>query len=209
MTILLSTNKFDTAILNFLKISKQAVKHPITECQDGQFSHLILSEKEHKIGTIKQMLNKQRSKYHIVSMNAVSAKYLAYAAVEDRIDAIWLDHRVNLRLFNLRYARRLEESKKLIFLDLSIFFDSYKASKIRNLVRIINVIDKTSLAFILTKQVSSSDDLRSYRGLQSLATILGLSRKQTNPQSLLNRINENTARLNGTIPARGVRLEEN
>lgn len=198
----------DKTIFSFLRFNLLGIRCAISELpkiEYDMFSHLILSEytdKNFNLGSIKQILNKDRMKFHIVSVHPKSAKIAAFAARDRRIDAIYLDHKATLKIFNMKFARRLEENNKLVILDLSIFFNHLKASTIRSLYRVIEVMGRSKVPFILT----ISSGIRDYRALQAVAKLLGLESKQTDDNSLRQRIQLNAKKIAGKFPFEGVEV---
>ena len=87
-------------IMRFMEIPLVGVSLPINQLDDVQkkateiypelviYSKLDLSEKDMKSGKIQQHLSQKRRKYHIISVEASSAKVAANIAKDGRVDLI-------------------------------------------------------------------------------------------------------------------------
>lgn len=209
--ILLFHKERNSELENFLGFDLIGKNITITDLEDDKsFSHLHLSEKLEKLnpGSLKQELGKQRKKYQIISIEPLTAKISSLAARDGRVDAIIISSKSSIKVFNLRYARRLEENNKFIILDLSSLFGDFKASSIRPLLRIVNIFAKTQVPILLTSLGGKSRTYRPYRGLQSIARTLGLNNARTDPNVLLERIENNNKKIKGKIPFPGIEVEE-
>lgn len=209
--ILLFHKERNSELENFLGFDLIGKNITITDLEDDKsFSHLHLSEKLEKLnpGPLKQELGKQRKKYQIISIEPLTAKISSLAARDGRVDAIIISSKSSIKVFNLRYARRLEENNKFIILDLSSLFVDFKASSIRPLLRIVNIFAKTQVPILLTSLGGKSRTYRPYRGLQSIARTLGLNNARTDPNVLLERIENNNKKIKGKIPFPGIEVEE-
>lgn len=210
--LLYATDLSDTSLLKFLNFKQVSVNKPITDLpQNGNFeyiSHLEISEVGQKLtdGKIKQILTKRKS-YHIISVEAISPKISSLAVRDGRVDAILITSKSSIKVFNRKFARRLEEYNTLVFLDLSSFF-TLKASKIRPLLRVINVLKKSDIHFILTNKPKNLGEYRSYRSLQALAKMLELTSTQTSTKPLLERVVLNKKKIEGEIPFIGIQKED-
>lgn len=209
--ILLFHKERNSELENFLGFDLIGKNITITDLEDDKsFSHLHLSEKLEKLnpGSLKQELGKQRKKYQIISIEPLTAKISSLASRDGRVDAIIISSKSSIKVFNLRYARRLEENNKFIILDLSSLFGDFKASSIRPLLRIVNIFAKTQVPILLTSLGGKSRTYRPYRGLQSIARTLGLNNARTDPNVLLERIENNNKKIKGKIPFPGIEVEE-
>ncbi len=208
---LLEYSEINNELIKFLEYDLIGSENEIKELEnDIYFSHLKLSEIRDKlsVGKLKQIINKERYRYHIISVEAISAKIAAFVARDRRIDAVRISSRSLLKIFNLKYARRLEENDKFVILDISVFFDKLRASSIRQLIRIVDVMKKTNVKFIITNNPRTSSDLRTYRSLQAIGKIIGLGSNQTSDLILRERISLNRKRIDKTIPFVGVEIVE-
>ncbi|MHA2253652.1 MAG: RNase P subunit p30 family protein [Candidatus Kariarchaeaceae archaeon] len=172
------------------------------------FSRITLTEnKEVNQQTIKQLLQKNRHKHHFIVVEPTSSGLAAIAARDGRVDAIRISPNSTLKVFNTRYGRRLEEANKIIELDISCMFVRNLAKQLRPLSRIISAMAKCNINFLLSINPQKIMDLRSYRGVQSLGRLIGLSNERTSPHSLLERLEQNQKKLDGKIPFPGVEVD--
>lgn len=202
-------------ILNFLNIELIGVNASTDEINifDNKdisnvsiFSRLDLFENNNSIGNIKNEIQKKRSKYHIICIEPTSPKLSAFAVSDGRIDMIRIGTSSSIKVFNSRYANRVEEEGKIIEIDLSSMFGN-KNSNYRQLLRIIDVMKNSNVKFILTRKPQSKNQLIAYRGLQSVGRVLGLSNKQSDAEALIKKIQMNKRKIEGSYIYSGVDIE--
>ncbi|MHA2028531.1 MAG: hypothetical protein ACW99A_00040 [Candidatus Kariarchaeaceae archaeon] len=203
-------------VLKFLKIKHVGLVDNNFEntslLQDNNidsFSRITLQEnKGVNAQNLKKQLAKYRFRYDFIVVEPKSAGVAAIAARDGRVDAIRINSDSRLKVFNTRYGRRLEDNHKLVEVDVSVFWYSKIAKNLRPITRILRSFKNCKLEFILTKDIKEINDMRSYRGLQSIGRLLELSNQQTHPNHLINLIEKNRKKRQGIIPMKGVEIIE-
>ncbi|OLS28894.1 MAG: hypothetical protein HeimC2_03310 [Candidatus Heimdallarchaeota archaeon LC_2] len=212
---LLSNSEY-SEIIDFLNVTDVGIEAHISDLLDlnkagsiNGFSKLTLRESE-GINTknLKNELSKNRKKFELIIVEPLSAGVAAIAARDRRVDGVRISQNSMLKIFNTRYGRRLSENKKLVVIDLSLFWDGHLAKNLRPLFRVLRSFSKCNLQYILSKKSNHVSKLRTYRGLQSIGRLLGISNKQSDLKSLKELINKNQKKIEGKIPIEGVEIIE-
>ncbi len=194
-------------IINFLSINYIGTNSSIDEINTYTgdlpenvtlFSRLDFIERNDNLGKIKSEIHKNRPKYHIVCIEPTSPKLASFAVSDGRVDMIRIGSSSSIKIFNSRYANRVEEEDKLLEIDLSTMFVGNN-SNYRQLLRIIGVLKNTSVKFILTRKAQAKNELITYRGLQAVGRVLGLSNKQTDGTILIEKIEKNKSKIDGSL----------
>jgi RNase P/RNase MRP subunit p30 len=169
------------------------------------FSRLDLVE-DNSIGEIKNSIQKNRHKYHIICVEPSSPKLAAFAVSDGRVDMIRISSSSSIKIFNARYANRMEDEDKLLEIDLSMMFGNNNTNY-RQLLRIIDVQKNSNVKFILSRKPQNKDQLIAYRGMQSVGRVLGLTNKQTDGIALIEKIQLNKRKIEGSHIFSGVDVE--
>jgi RNase P/RNase MRP subunit p30 len=203
-------------VFQFLGVRLVGVEEPLSIVEKvlmnetNLYSRNTLREsKDIHLKNAKQLLQKNRLKYDLIVVEPHSAGLAALAARDGRVDAVRISTHSTLKIFNTRYGRRLEEYGKLVELDLSCFYDKNIAKNLRPLTRILDAFSKCKLHYVLTINPKSMSHIRSYRGLQAIGRILGLTNNQTSVTQLTDRLKVNKKKLNGTMPFPDVEVKPN
>lgn len=203
-------------ILSFLEIKSLGLDIPNSKLAQYQdifeeihlFSQLRLVENSNvKLSNLKSQLQSSRKNYNIIIAQPISAGFASVCARDGRVDAVRITSDSKLKIFNTKFGRRLQENNKMVELDLTPFFGSNRAKKIRPILRILKAFEKCDLTYILSHTYENAYDLRSYSGVQAIGRILGLGNKLTARKNLLNRIQDNQKKMEGNIPFPGVEIE--
>ncbi|MHA2169229.1 MAG: RNase P subunit p30 family protein [Candidatus Kariarchaeaceae archaeon] len=203
-------------VFKFLGIRLVGIEEPLNIVEKvllngiNLFSRITLRESEGiQLKNAKQQLQKNRLKYDLIAVEPHSAGLAALAARDGRVDAVRITKDSTLKVFNTRYGRRLEEHGKLVELDLSCFYDKNIAKNLRPLTRILDAFSKCKLDYILTINPKSISQMRSYRGIQAIGRILGLTNNQTSVTKLIDLLKINKKKLIGTMPFPDVEVKPN
>ncbi len=207
-----SIDELSTEIIDFLDLRIVGYESSISKLPNTLdvelFSRITLTENEDiNLKNIKKHVSNNRYNHHFLVIEAFSAGLASFAARDGRVDAIRISPLSKLKIFNTRYGRRLEEGDKLVEIDISCMFERNFAKNLRPILRILQAFTKCDLKYVLSTNPQNLMHLRSYRGIQSIGRIIGLSNRQTSPGLLLDRLEVNKKKLQGKIPFPGVELE--
>ena len=156
---------------------------------------------------IKKNLNTNRYKYHLITVVPSTASGAAFCVRDNRVDIVRINTALGLKVFNKRYANRIVEYQKLIELDISPFFGSQLAKELRPLSRILQTFETSDIFYFLSNCPKSPENMRSYRGLQAIGRVLGISNKSSSWKHLISRVEMNKEKINGNIPFPGVEID--
>ncbi|MHA2501432.1 MAG: hypothetical protein ACXAE3_00980 [Candidatus Kariarchaeaceae archaeon] len=168
-------------------------------------SILSLHEKEIGQNGIKKALQKNRYQYDLIEVIPKSAGTASFAVQDNRVDLIRLNPALGLKVINSRYANRLVEESKIAVLDLK-FLKEQNSRDMRTCLRYVATFGSKQVKYLLTMSGNGPEDLRSYRGLQALGRYLGISNKATSESHVMERIERNRKKIDGTIPFEGVEV---
>jgi len=196
-----------TEVVRFLNLDPVLLELAIKDLPEGPYlSRLTLSEQSMPLKRIKRSLSHQRQSYHLLAIEPKTPATAAFAARDNRVDIVRINPRLGLTTFNARYAKRLVENDKIIEFDLSFFFNKYFAHDLRPVMRILETFHPDHIPVLLTNLPHKVEHLRSYKGLQSLGRLLGITNKQSHPKHILQRVDRNIKKIKGDIPFPGVEV---
>jgi len=172
------------------------------------YNRLTFSEFDSTFKEIRKQISNHsiRKSTDLLVVEPKTAGTAAFAARDGRIDVVRINPKVGLSIYNKRYAQRLVENDTLVEIDLSFYFKNYYSKEIRQLYRIVTSFGATPVKYVLTNSPRHPFQLRSYRGLQSLAQLFGIERHASANRHIREKLMVNRKKREGIIPTPGVEL---
>jgi hypothetical protein len=120
--------------------------------------------------SFQKLIQSSREKYEITMIECTKAPTLNTIIQDARIDGVVIGIRSNFKVFNRNNLKRLKDADKLVFLDLSKFYNNLQASEIRNLVEIVGNYNLSTFLPILINV--DCYDVRTMRDLFNIVNMI-------------------------------------
>ena len=186
----------------------------ITKIPEMKFGHqfytlqILQESKKQSSHALPALVAFTRKQTHLLFIQATTKTKIIHIFNDRRVDGIALTNTTLPKIFTKKFFQNLQSRNMFVLLDLTPFFQKKKFEELKFLFTILRNVIASKVGIMLTNSPTKWSELRNYRGLMSLAELIGISKEKARIKPILKKLHENARKLSENLFFDGIEIIE-